>query len=57
LGGQGSVDDVGDFPPGTLQEADIIINANTLCWILLQRGYALKVPPVRIEKGDARIGL
>ena len=29
LGGQGSVDDVGNFPTGTLQEADIIIYADT----------------------------
>jgi len=26
LGGQGRVDDMGNFPTGTLQEADIIIN-------------------------------
>ena len=57
LCGKGSVDDMGDFPTGTLQEADIIINADTSCRVLFHGRYALKVPPVRIKKGDTHIGL
>jgi len=56
LGGQRSVDDVGDFPPGTLQEADIIINANTLCWIDTSRTSSQK--SIKLEgHGGKRIAI
>ncbi len=54
---QVSVDDVGDFARGTLQEADIIVSADTTSRVFFTRAYALKAPPLSIEKGDTRIGL